>query len=279
MAHPIPTSPKKARKAPSNATRPLSAERPPALYVVKELLLKRGSILPQERNEVIRFLESKTKRERKRFMDSLTQREINRIALLLLPDAQRRVSFSRDTLLMHHQIRILPGGENKKGDPIGKARVWPKIRTMVRGADEMRAEVLGEEQTGGVKHTMGKDPREIPILGPLLRRTRGDETPQISLYRQGELQLFGIRPPMRTEYRRWPRDIKQIYNRRGAGLWNFWTILDKKNVTDAKELEKRRFDEIRRYDRLCREAEERGEDTKSIERQYLLRAMGRMFKK
>lgn len=77
-----------------------------------------------------------------------------------------------------------------------------KFRTMVNGAEAMRAEVCGLNQASGPLFKAAHDPR-VTAVGRVLRSTFIDELPQLINVLRGEMSLVGPRPCL-------PEEIAQI---------------------------------------------------------------------
>jgi lipopolysaccharide/colanic/teichoic acid biosynthesis glycosyltransferase len=73
-----------------------------------------------------------------------------------------------------------------------------KLRTMVRGAEEMRDELLHLNEIAGPVFKIRNDPRLHP-LGGLLRRTSIDELPNLINVVAGHMSLVGPRPALPCE--------------------------------------------------------------------------------
>jgi lipopolysaccharide/colanic/teichoic acid biosynthesis glycosyltransferase len=82
----------------------------------------------------------------------------------------------------------------------GRPFVGYKFRTMVEGADELKATLLADNWMIGPVFKMRKDPRITP-LGRWLRRYSLDELPQLWSVLRGDMSLVGPRPVFPTEYR------------------------------------------------------------------------------
>ncbi len=114
-----------------------------------------------------------------------------------------------------------------------------KFRTMVNKADQMLDELIELNEADGPAFKIKNDPRIIPVIGTLLRKTSLDELPQFINVVKGEMSLVGPRPPIPVEvieYKIWQRrrlSMKpgitcswQIAPRRNDLSFNEWVRLD-----------------------------------------------------
>jgi len=74
-----------------------------------------------------------------------------------------------------------------------------KFRTMVADAEARRKELEALNEADGPAFKLRKDPRIIPVVGTLLRKTGLDELPQLINVIKGEMSLIGPRPPIPSE--------------------------------------------------------------------------------
>jgi exopolysaccharide biosynthesis polyprenyl glycosylphosphotransferase len=96
-----------------------------------------------------------------------------------------------------------------------------KLRSMVVGADGMRAELEASNVTDGLLFKLARDPRTTTV-GALLRRTSIDELPQLWNVLRGDMSLVGPRP-LHVE----PESFGQLDAQRHAarpGITGYWQV-------------------------------------------------------
>jgi len=103
-----------------------------------------------------------------------------------------------------------------------------KFRTMVLDAEARQKNLEALNETDGPVFKITKDPRIIPFVGKLLRKTGLDELPQLINVLKGEMSLIGPRPPI-------PAEVKQyeIWQRRRLsmkpGITGLWQCTPRRN--------------------------------------------------
>jgi exopolysaccharide biosynthesis polyprenyl glycosylphosphotransferase len=80
----------------------------------------------------------------------------------------------------------------------GKPFRFLKLRTMVRNAEAVKAQLLAHNEQSGPVFKMQNDPR-VTRVGRFLRRYSIDELPQLVNVLRGEMSLVGPRPPLPEE--------------------------------------------------------------------------------
>ena len=95
-----------------------------------------------------------------------------------------------------------------------------KLRTMVEGAHDMRADIAHLNELDGPVFKIKNDPRLHP-LGALLRRTSIDELPNLVNVLRGEMSLVGPRPALPSEVQHYsPYAMRRLTVQPGiTGLW------------------------------------------------------------
>lgn len=104
-----------------------------------------------------------------------------------------------------------------------------KFRSMCRGADEMKAGLMEQnESAGGIMFKIKNDPR-ITRVGRTLRRFSIDEMPQFLNVLSGDLSVVGPRPPLPEEVEKYSlSDRKRLYVK--PGLTCLWQIQGRSDV-------------------------------------------------
>ena len=95
-----------------------------------------------------------------------------------------------------------------------------KFRTMVVGAESLKAALRSRNEHDGVLFKMRRDPRVTPV-GAWLRRYSLDELPQLVNVVRGEMSLVGPRPPLPEEVARYGHDVRRrlVVKPGLTGLW------------------------------------------------------------
>jgi len=116
-----------------------------------------------------------------------------------------------------------PGPIFYTSERIGKDGVsfaFFKFRTMVKGADALRAQLEALNERDAVFFKLSKDPR-VTRLGGFLRKYSLDELPQLLNVLRGEMSLVGPRPPLASEVEKYkPEHLIRFAVIPGlTGLW------------------------------------------------------------
>ena len=114
----------------------------------------------------------------------------------------------------------------------GKAFQMFKFRTMFMHADEMKVDLMAENEYDSVHFKMSNDPR-ITRVGKFLRKTSLDELPQILNVLLGNMTIIGPRPFVRAEQDQLPSDRLLVK----PGLSCYWQITDTVKMSNEDQLE------------------------------------------
>ena len=108
-----------------------------------------------------------------------------------------------------------------------------KFRTMVPNADEIKKELLAQNEMKGPVFKMTHDPRITPV-GRFLRKYSLDELPQLWSVLKGDMSLVGPRPPLQTEwvhFEDWQRRKLSVK----PGMTCLWQISGRNDIDDFDE--------------------------------------------
>ena len=121
--------------------------------------------------------------------------------------------------VFYKQLRV---GQNGR-------RFWMyKFRTMVKDADQMKKELLEQNEMSGPVFKMTDDPR-VTKVGRFLRRTSLDELPQLFNVLMGEMSLVGPRPPLPEEVFHYRLEHRRRLSVR-PGITCLWQVSGRSNV-------------------------------------------------
>ena len=107
-----------------------------------------------------------------------------------------------------------------------------KFRTMYRDADNLKPELMIQNEYDCVHFKMKNDPR-ITKVGRFLRRTSLDEIPQAVNLLTGSMSVIGPRPFVPSEQAQLPDDRLQVK----PGLSCYWQLADTTKMSYEDQLE------------------------------------------
>lgn len=108
-----------------------------------------------------------------------------------------------------------------------------KFRTMIENADELKAQLLAQNEMQGPVFKLAHDPRVTPI-GRVLRKYSLDELPQLWSVLKGDMSLVGPRPPLQSEYAHFTEFQKQKLAFK-PGITCLWQIAGRNEIRDFDE--------------------------------------------
>lgn len=118
----------------------------------------------------------------------------------------------------------------------GREFRFPKFRSMVTNAEQLKSGLQGESQHASAKtFKIKRDPRITPI-GRIIRKVSIDELPQLWCVLKGDMSLVGPRPPL-------PREVSlySLSDRRRLdvipGLTCFWQVSGRSEIAFPKQVE------------------------------------------
>lgn len=109
----------------------------------------------------------------------------------------------------------------------GKLFKCYKFRTMIRESEAALEELIAHDPEARrqwkTAQKLTDDPRVIPGIGTLLRKTSLDELPQLINVLKGEMSLVGPRPIVQSELERYGR-FRHHYTSVKPGLTGVWQV-------------------------------------------------------
>ncbi len=112
---------------------------------------------------------------------------------------------------------------------------FPKFRSMVTNAEELKKKLMAQNQHGeGVTFKMKSDPR-ITGIGRIIRRFSLDELPQLWCVFTGEMSLVGPRPAVVQEVARYTMQDR-VRLRALPGLTCIWQVSGRSELSFDKQV-------------------------------------------
>ena len=119
----------------------------------------------------------------------------------------------------------------------GRSFTMTKLRTMVQNAEDLKADLLDQNEVDGPLFKMAGDPR-ITRTGRLLRKLSIDELPQLVAVIRGTMSMVGPRPALPDEVEQWDGELRERL-RVLPGLTGMWQVSGRSDTS---------FEQYRRLD-------------------------------
>ena len=116
----------------------------------------------------------------------------------------------------------------KRVGQYGKVFNMYKFRSMVSNAEELKAELMEQNEMSGPMFKMKHDPR-ITKVGKFIRKTSIDELPQLINILKGEMSLVGPRPSLPKEvakFESWMLERLEVK----PGLTCYWQVMGRNDI-------------------------------------------------
>jgi len=109
-----------------------------------------------------------------------------------------------------------------------------KFRSMVKNAESLKDELVGQNESGGVIFKIRRDPR-ITKVGRIVRKLSIDELPQFWNVFTGAMSLVGPRPPVPGEVRQY--GVDHLYRLEvKPGITCLWQIKGRSELTFEQQV-------------------------------------------
>ena len=141
-------------------------------------------------------------------------------------------------------VAIMIKAEDRKGKILykqlrcgkdGKLFYMYKFRSMVTNAEDLKIQLLNQNEATGPVFKIKRDPR-VTKVGRFIRKTSIDELPQLLNVLKGEMSLVGPRPPLPEEVEKYTDYERQ---RLGVtpGLTCYWQVSGRSNTSFERWVE------------------------------------------
>ncbi|MDD5087365.1 MAG: sugar transferase [bacterium] len=134
-------------------------------------------------------------------------------------------------------IKLQDGGPvlywQKRVGQWGKDFQFPKFRSMVVKADQLKETLMEKNVMKGAAFKMKDDPR-VTAIGRFLRKYSLDELPQLWMVIKGDMSIIGPRPQIESE----ARSFESWHRRKLSvkpGLTCLWQVSGRSSITDFDE--------------------------------------------
>jgi lipopolysaccharide/colanic/teichoic acid biosynthesis glycosyltransferase len=118
----------------------------------------------------------------------------------------------------------------------GRELAFPKFRSMVVNAEQLRQQLLAQnDHGGGVTFKMKRDPR-ITWIGRILRKLSVDELPQLWNVLRGDMSLVGPRPPLPSEVAQYSLADRRRLDVK-PGLTCIWQVSGRGDIPFPQQVE------------------------------------------
>ena len=118
----------------------------------------------------------------------------------------------------------------------GRGFKFYKFRSMRVDAEEIKKNLMAQNQMSGGMFKMDNDPR-ITKIGHFIRKTSLDELPQFWNVLKGDMSLVGTRPPTVDEYEKYTPEQKRRLSFK-PGITGLWQVSGRSEITDFDEVVK-----------------------------------------